>query len=112
MATDAAPTPAAAAAAGDAGLCEIALTELAAHSDKGDCWMAHNGKVYDVTKFLEDHPGGPEIMLEHAGASPPHRATSARCVATRPRAEWSGLDLAMGAGPAASTLAGDQRRKR
>jgi hypothetical protein len=24
-------------------------------------------QVYDVTKFLEDHPGGPEIMMEHAG---------------------------------------------
>ena len=24
-------------------------------------------KVYDVTKYLSDHPGGPEIMLEFAG---------------------------------------------
>ena len=25
-------------------------------------------KVYDVTKFLSEHPGGEEIMLESAGA--------------------------------------------
>jgi hypothetical protein len=24
-------------------------------------------KVYDVTKYLDDHPGGGEIMLEFAG---------------------------------------------
>ena len=23
--------------------------------------------VYDVTKYLNDHPGGPEIMMEFAG---------------------------------------------
>lgn len=33
--------------------------------------MAYNGaggkKVYDVTKYLNDHPGGPEIILDLAG---------------------------------------------
>jgi cytochrome b involved in lipid metabolism len=24
-------------------------------------------KVYDVTKYLEEHPGGPEIIMEFAG---------------------------------------------
>jgi cytochrome b involved in lipid metabolism len=23
--------------------------------------------VYDVTKFFNDHPGGPQVILEHAG---------------------------------------------
>ena len=46
----------------------ITLAEMAKHDTRADCWMAHNGQVYDVTKFLEDHPGGPEIMLEHSGA--------------------------------------------
>ena len=26
-------------------------------------------RVYDVTKYLSDHPGGPEIMLEFGGRS-------------------------------------------
>ena len=30
-------------------------------------WFIIHGKVYDVTEFLDDHPGGPEIMKEHAG---------------------------------------------
>jgi len=32
-----------------------------------DMWMAIHGKVYDLTAFQEEHPGGPEIMAEHAG---------------------------------------------
>jgi cytochrome b5 len=24
-------------------------------------------KVYDVTKYLDDHPGGAEVLLEQAG---------------------------------------------
>ena len=28
--------------------------------------------VYDVTKYLNDHPGGPEIMMEFAGKDSHH----------------------------------------
>ncbi|KAJ3000998.1 hypothetical protein HDV02_000067 [Globomyces sp. JEL0801] len=37
------------------------------HSLRNDCYMVIEGKVYDVTKFLEDHPGGEEVMIELAG---------------------------------------------
>ncbi|KAG0461076.1 hypothetical protein HPP92_021373 [Vanilla planifolia] len=36
------------------------LSEVKNHSSREDCWLIINGKVYDVTKFLEDHPGGDE----------------------------------------------------
>ena len=29
-------------------------------------WMVIHDKVYDVTKFLDEHPGGEEILVEHA----------------------------------------------
>jgi cytochrome b involved in lipid metabolism len=48
------------------------------HSTKDDCWMSIHGKVYDVTKFLEEHPGGEEVMLEVAGESPSHQFTGSR----------------------------------
>ncbi|KAK6199096.1 hypothetical protein LQW54_010078 [Pestalotiopsis sp. IQ-011] len=41
--------------------------DVGAHSTDGDCWISVHGKVYNVTKFLEDHPGGREIILEVAG---------------------------------------------
>lgn len=46
----------------------VTLAEMGSHASKTDCWMAVDGKVYDVTPFLDDHPGGPEIMMTHAGA--------------------------------------------
>ncbi|KAI8120288.1 Cytochrome b5 [Lucilia cuprina] len=30
-------------------------------------WIVVKGVVYDVTKFLKDHPGGEELILEYAG---------------------------------------------
>ncbi|XP_074557886.1 cytochrome b5-like [Curcuma longa] len=43
------------------------LTDVAAHSSRNDCWLVIGGKVYDVTKFLEDHPGGEEVLLASVG---------------------------------------------
>ena len=60
--------PAVAAPSADDALKLVTLAQVSEHAKKSDCWMAHNGKVYDVTAFLDDHPGGPEIMMEHAGA--------------------------------------------
>ena len=41
--------------------------EIAEHNKDADCWIVIHDKVYDVTKFLSDHPGGPESMLEFRG---------------------------------------------
>ncbi|XP_050385589.1 cytochrome b5 [Argentina anserina] len=37
--------------------------EVAQHKYKKDCWIIISGKVYDVTPFLEEHPGGDEVLL-------------------------------------------------
>jgi cytochrome b involved in lipid metabolism len=41
--------------------------QVAQHNKEDDIWMIIHGKVYDVVNFLEDHPGGPEILHQHAG---------------------------------------------
>lgn len=32
-----------------------------------DCWISIDGIVYDVTSFLQQHPGGVKVMMEYAG---------------------------------------------
>eukprot|EP01083_Nonionella_stella_P179266 635934_1 len=45
----------------------ISLPELAKHQQENDCWVAVEGRVYDVTKFLSDHPGGKKVLLKECG---------------------------------------------
>lgn len=37
------------------------------HASRESSWFVYEGKVYDATKFLNDHPGGPESILIVAG---------------------------------------------
>ncbi|ERN20183.1 cytochrome B5 [Amborella trichopoda] len=43
------------------------LSEVSLHSSKKDCWIIVRGKVYDVTGFLEEHPGGEDVLIEASG---------------------------------------------
>ncbi|KAK1270433.1 hypothetical protein QJS04_geneDACA004448 [Acorus gramineus] len=43
------------------------LGDVSKHSTSEDCWLIINGKVYDVTKFLDDHPGGDDVLLSATG---------------------------------------------
>jgi cytochrome b involved in lipid metabolism len=46
---------------------KYALKEVAEHTDRKSTWLVIHDKVYDVTKFLEEHPGGEEVLLEQGG---------------------------------------------
>lgn len=41
--------------------------EVAKHNKVEDAWIVIDGKVYDITNFLDEHPGGEEIIFENAG---------------------------------------------
>ncbi|XP_057838771.2 cytochrome B5-like protein isoform X2 [Cryptomeria japonica] len=41
-------------------------SEVAWHNKRTDCWIIIKDKVYDVTSYVEEHPGGDSI-LAHAG---------------------------------------------
>ncbi|KAG9901515.1 cytochrome b5 reductase-like protein, partial [Aureobasidium melanogenum] len=46
---------------------EITSEEVKKHNKKDDIWIIVHGSVYDVTKYLEDHPGGAPSLIEVAG---------------------------------------------
>ncbi|CAD5230582.1 unnamed protein product [Bursaphelenchus xylophilus] len=40
--------------------------EVSKHNKEDDLWLIFNGKVYDLTSYYKQHPGG-EAMLKRAG---------------------------------------------
>lgn len=45
----------------------IPMQEVAKHNKREDCWVVIHGKVYNLTDFLDSHPGGVGPILAKAG---------------------------------------------
>ncbi|XP_078256919.1 cytochrome b5 type B isoform X1 [Rhinoraja longicauda] len=45
----------------------FSMEEVKTHDNSKSTWLVLHDKVYDVTKFLEEHPGGEEVLFEQAG---------------------------------------------
>ncbi|KAG6911859.1 hypothetical protein DXG01_000106 [Tephrocybe rancida] len=43
------------------------LAQVAEHKSADSCWVIIKNHVYDVTEFLNEHPGGSSIILKYAG---------------------------------------------
>ena len=43
------------------------MTEIVKHSSESNCWLLINNIVYDVTKFISDHPGGVAQIIPYCG---------------------------------------------
>ena len=41
--------------------------EVAAHNQPGDSWVSINGRVYDVSAYSREHPGGRTPLMQFAG---------------------------------------------
>ncbi|MHA6965635.1 cytochrome b5 domain-containing protein [Zobellella denitrificans] len=45
----------------------ISREELARHNSRDSCWKAIDGKVYDITAYIPDHPSREEVVLAWCG---------------------------------------------
>jgi cytochrome b involved in lipid metabolism len=62
----------------------FAISEVAKHGNKQDCYIIVNDEVYDITKYFGKHPAGDRIMLEYCG-----QETSRAFAATHSNFAWN-----------------------
>uniref|UniRef100_A0A2K6UVJ0 Cytochrome b5 reductase 4 n=1 Tax=Saimiri boliviensis boliviensis TaxID=39432 RepID=A0A2K6UVJ0_SAIBB len=48
-------------------LIEVTEEELKKHNKKDDCWICIRGFVYNVSPYMEYHPGGEDELMRAAG---------------------------------------------
>ncbi|KAF2139358.1 uncharacterized protein K452DRAFT_232681 [Aplosporella prunicola CBS 121167] len=46
---------------------ELTYTEVAEHNSKKDLYMVIHDKVYNCSTFVDEHPGGEEVLLDVGG---------------------------------------------
>lgn len=46
---------------------QVTIEELKKHNQPNDCWLCIRGKVYNVTEYMDYHPGGAEELMRGAG---------------------------------------------
>lgn len=43
------------------------MADVSKHNNQNDCWTTVNGKVYEVTKWISEHPGGAKAIISLCG---------------------------------------------
>ncbi|KAI2628754.1 cytochrome b5 [Hypoxylon sp. NC1633] len=46
---------------------ELTYQDVAEHNTKKDLYVVIHDKIYDATKFVDEHPGGEEVLLDVGG---------------------------------------------
>ncbi|ROV93281.1 hypothetical protein VSDG_06855 [Cytospora chrysosperma] len=46
---------------------EFSMEEVAKHNKKGDLWVVVKGVVMDLSNWLDEHPGGPQAIMNFMG---------------------------------------------
>jgi len=44
------------------------MAQISEHGDAASCWTNIENKVYDLTKFIQEHPGGSKSILVICGS--------------------------------------------
>ena len=74
------------------------LAEVAKHANAKSCWTVVDGNVYDVTDWVQRHPGGPRAILRMCGRDATSDFTDQHGGQSRPERELASFRLGPVAG--------------
>jgi hypothetical protein len=69
------------------------LIEVEKHKDASSCWTAVRGGVYDLTAFIDQHPGGADKILQICGKDGTSAFTNQHDGQMRPENELASLKI-------------------
>ncbi|HEY4494024.1 MAG TPA: cytochrome b5 domain-containing protein [Candidatus Paceibacterota bacterium] len=72
---------------------EYTMAQVATHNSKSDCWTAINGSVYNVTPWIDLHPGGSEKILSLCGKDGSAAFTTQHSGQSRPASELAAFKI-------------------
>lgn len=85
--------------------------EVGSHNTRKDLWIIIAGKVYDVTQFQKDHPGGAAALLQYGGQDATKAAAEAHKNSQSPAKFMESLCIGEVGADSASQLAHEQGSK-
>jgi cytochrome b involved in lipid metabolism len=53
--------------AAPAGKLNLSISEIKTHNSKSDCWSIVNSNVYNLTTYVQSHPGGASVIANICG---------------------------------------------
>lgn len=71
----------------------VSKASLAAHDTQADCWVAIEGGVYDLTSYVDQHPGGAQRILDLCGTDGTSTFTGQHGSERKPAAVLAGAQI-------------------
>jgi cytochrome b involved in lipid metabolism len=69
------------------------MADVSSHGSASSCWTTINGSVYDVTSWINQHPGGAEAILSLCGKDGTAAFTGQHNGDRRPAAELASFKI-------------------
>lgn len=66
---------------------QITMDDIATHKDVNSCWVTIEGSVYDLTEWINKHPGGPDKIIPICGTDATQAFTAQHVGAKKPATE-------------------------
>ena len=89
------------------GSITLSISEIKTHNSKLDCWSIVNGNVYNLTSFVQKHPGGAAVIANICGKDGTNAFSNQHNTQSKPNNVLSGFLL----GPLNATISAEVGQK-
>jgi len=69
----------------------FSASEVTKHNKETDCWISINNNVYDVTTYIDIHPGGTKNITDYCGKEATESYNNVKKHGTRSNADLATL---------------------